>query len=195
MKKSLIDRTLEGLTHTRYPRTVLFLLALLEATISPVIPEGYVAILLLYRKELGYKVLSLISALGSVAGAAIFYLVGATMFAHHGEALLTIFNAKELFAIAESAYKENPFFAQIVAAVTPLPDRVFSLFAGAAGASLIIFLLASFVGRFARVFIIAFLFNRYGDEARDFIKKHSRLATLAFFALVIVYVVHKLGVY
>ena len=87
-------------------------------------------------------------------------------------------------------FEKNAFFAQFFAALTPLPDRVFSFLAGAFVISPIIIFIATFLGRLLRVSIVAFIAHRYGDEARSFIKKHTKLATVGVLTLISLYILY-----
>jgi membrane protein YqaA with SNARE-associated domain len=96
-----------------------------------------------------------------------------------------------VFEKAQVLFADNVFIAQFLATLTPLPDRVFSFVAGAFGASLITVLTATTLGRLLRVSVIAYLAYEWGDEARDFIKKHTRLAVLLLAGLAALYVLYK----
>jgi membrane protein YqaA with SNARE-associated domain len=162
----------------------LFLFAFFEASVSPILPELYIAVLATYKK-FSWKVLTLVSAFGSAVGASIVYLVGKLFFDQFGEKLLAFFHGEGIFERAKELYQINAFYAQFFASLTPLPDRVFSLFAGAFAVNFFIFFLATFLGRAVRAGITAYFFTKYGEAGKQYVKKHTK-NTIIFLALVII---------
>lgn len=185
------DHVLNKLAKSKRVPLITFVVAFLEQSISPVLPEAYVALVLSYRKDISWRLLSFISAFGSMWGAFATYILGYFLYATYGERLVEFLGWGEVFEKARVLFADNVLVAQFLAAFTPLPDRVFSFVAGAFGASLIIVLVATFIGRLVRISIVAYLAYEWGDEAREFIKKHTKLALLALSLLVSLYVLYK----
>jgi membrane protein YqaA with SNARE-associated domain len=185
------DQILNKLSRSKRVPLVTFILAFLEQSISPVLPEAYVALVLSYRKDLSWRFLSLVSACGSTLGAFVTYILGYFLYASYGEKIVIALGWGQVFEKAQVLFADNVFIAQFLATLTPLPDRVFSFVAGAFGASLITVLTATTLGRLLRVSVIAYLAYEWGDEARDFIKKHTRLAVLLLAGLAALYVLYK----
>ncbi len=65
--------------------------------------------------------------------------------------------------------------------------------AGAFGLSLFLVLLASFLGRLTRALIVGYLAYEWGDEARNFIKKHTKAATIAITIFVVFYILYTIS--
>ena len=63
-----IDRWVKYVATRTWIRTGIFVVAFLETTISPLLPELVVAAVLSYRKDISWKLLSIISAAGSAFG-------------------------------------------------------------------------------------------------------------------------------
>lgn len=185
-----IDATINKLSKTKYIRSVTFVVAFLEATISPILPEAFLLVVLAYRKDISWKVLSLISALGSSVGAFAMYILGATLYKSYGESLLSFFHGEAVAERAQTLFAQNAFYAQFFAALTPLPDRVFSFLAGAFLISVPIIFLATFLGRLIRVAPIAYLSYEYGDEARVYIKRHTKKAAIVVGVLASIYILY-----
>lgn len=171
---------------------ITFVLAFLEQSISPILPEAYIVLILSYRKDISWKFLSFVSACGSTLGALITYGLGYFLYASYGATLIEKLGWKEVFEQAKTLFDNSIFVTQFLASLTPLPDRVFSFVAGAFGATLLYVLLGSFFGRLLRVGIIAYLAYEWGDEAREFIKKHTKIATLLLIIAIIAYGVYKM---
>lgn len=185
------DQVLNKLSRSKRVPQVTFILAFLEQSVSPILPEAYVALVLSYRKDISWRFLSLVSACGSTFGAFVTYTLGYFLYASYGEKIVTALGWKSVFEKAQTLFADNVFVAQFLATLTPLPDRVFSFVAGAFSASLITVLIATILGRLLRISLVAYLAYEWGDEARDFIKKHTRLAALLLAGLTALYVLYK----
>lgn len=183
------DSFLQQLTKVKHVSIVTFFVAFLEATISPILPEAFLLILLAYRKDLSWKFLAFISSLGSSVGALAMYFFGAVIYNSYGEKILQVLHGQEIAKEAQVLFIKNAFIAQFFAALTPLPDRVFSFLAGAFSVSLVIVFIATFVGRLCRVVPVAYLSYTYGEEARNYIKKNSKRVSRGIILLVVLFVV------
>jgi membrane protein YqaA with SNARE-associated domain len=137
------DRFLERISKTKYLHTVTFLVAFLEATISPLLPEAFLLLVLAYRKDVSWILLSITSAIGSSFGALTMYLLGKELYAGYGNKILTLLHGEAMASRASELFHNNAFIAQFLAALTPLPDRVFSFLAGVFLVSPFIVLLAT----------------------------------------------------
>lgn len=181
-----IDRYIKYVATRKWIRTGIYIVALLEATISPILPELVIAATLSYRKDISWRVLSFISALGSATGAAILYIAGKYLYRAH-EAFFEHVLGGTLGSYTENLLGHNTFVSMFLAAFTPLPDRIFAFLSGVFSLSFPVIVLAFFLGRLIRVGIIAYFSYHFGDEARLFILKHTRQVTYVLVALIIVY--------
>jgi membrane protein YqaA with SNARE-associated domain len=182
-----IDRWIAYIASRTWIRSGVFLVALLEATISPVLPELVVAAVLSYRKDISWKLLAFISALGSTAGAAILYVTGRYLYRAH-EAFFDKFLGGTFGAYTERLLDHNAFLSMFLAAFTPLPDRIFAFLGGLLSLSFPVVVVAFFLGRIIRVGIVAYFSYRFGDEARQYILKHTKLVTAALILLIALYI-------
>ncbi len=185
-----IDSTINTLSKTKHLKFVTFCVAFLEATISPILPEAFLIAVLAYRKDISWKILSFVSALGSSIGALGMYLLGALLYKSYGQSLLSFIRGEGFTEKAKVLFAENAFYAQFFAALTPLPDRVFSFLAGAFLISPIIIFVATFVARLIRVVPCAYFSYEYGDEARVYIKRHTKKVSFIVGLLVVLYIVY-----
>jgi membrane protein YqaA with SNARE-associated domain len=185
------DHYIAKLAQSKRVKVITFFLAFFEQSFSPILVEAYILIILSYRKDISWKLISFISALGSTLGAFVTYCIGFILFQKFGEHVIDMFEISSFVDRARVLYSDNVFIAQFMTAFTPLPDRIFSFIAGMFGASLLLVLSATFCGRFLRAAIVAYLAYEWGDEAREFIKKHTRLAMVVAIFLVALYVLYK----
>lgn len=182
-----VDKWIAYIATRTWIRTGVYVAALLEATISPLLPELVVAAVLSYRKDISWKVLSFISALGSVTGAAILYIAGRYLY-HTHQLFFNSLLGGSFGSYVETIFSHNVFVSMFLAAFTPLPDRVFAFLGGVLSLPFMAVLLAFFVGRYIRVAIVAYFSYHYGDEARHYILKHTKQATIVLLLLISVYI-------
>lgn len=185
------DEWIQKLSKMKHFKLVLFVTAVLEATISPVLPEALILVVLAYRKDMSWKLVSAVSALGSACGSVLMYILGVFFYESYGTQILKFIHGEAVAEKARLLFEQNAFLAQFTASLTPLPDRVFSLLAGAFLVSLPIVFIATFLGRLLRAGVVAYLSYEYGDEARFYIKKHTKQTLIALVVVIILYVVYK----
>jgi membrane protein YqaA with SNARE-associated domain len=182
-----LDRWIAYVATRKWIRSGLFIVALLEATISPLLPELVVAAILSYRKDISWKLLSVISALGSASGVALLYVAGKYLYKAH-EVLFDRVLGGTLGTYTQNLLSHNTFVSMFSAAFTPLPDRIFAFLSGVFSLSFPVVILAFFLGRLIRVGIVAFFSYHFGEEARAYILKHTRLVSLGLIALIVLYI-------
>lgn len=186
-----IDRMIKYVATRTWIKTGVFVIAFLETTISPVLPELVVAAVLSYRKDISWKLLSTISALGSAAGATTLYLFGRYLYKAHEAWFQNIFDSSILASYTENLLSQNVFVSIFLAAFTPLPDRIFAFLSGVFLLSFPVVVVAFFLARLVRVGIVAYFSYEFGDEARTYILKHTRRVTVALLILVALYILAK----
>lgn len=185
------DKLIEKLSKTRHIIPVTFVVAFLEATISPILPEAFLAVVLAYRKDISWKVLSLVSSLGSATGAMLMYFAGMKLYNSYGQQVLSFLHGEGVAEKAQELFDSNAFMAQFTASLTPLPDRVFSFLAGAFLIPVLTIFIATFLGRLVRVAPVAYLSFEYGDEARVYIKRHTKKVSIGLLILIVCYVLYS----
>lgn len=182
-----IDRWVAYVATRAWIKRGLFVVAAFETTVSPLLPELVVAAVLTYRKDISWKMLSLISALGSATGASVLYFTGKYLYRAHEAAFDRVLGTT-VGAYSEKLFEHNTFVSIFLAAFTPLPDRIMAFLSGVFALSFIVTFVAFFLGRLLRVSIVAYFSYKYGKEARRYVLKHTKNVTIAVVALVLAYV-------
>lgn len=182
-----IDRWIAYVVNHAWVKSGIFIVAFLEATISPLLPELVVGAVLAYRKDLSWVRLSLISAAGSALGASLFYYFGKYLYALNQATFDRFLDGSTIAAYTDRLINQNSFVTMFVASFTPLPDRVFALLSGLLAINFFVVVTAFFLGRLLRVGIVAYFSYHFGDEAREYILKHTKKATIAILLLVALY--------
>lgn len=158
-------------------------LSFTESSFFPIPPDPLLIAMVTAKPKKWFR-LATITTLGSVAGGILGYAIG----------LLAIVAVMPVIISAgyEDAYKsavdwfgKYGALAVIVAGVTPIPYKIFTIAGGAAGMFLPLFIIGSFIGRGGRFYLVAFLMYHLGRRYKDKIEKYIDLLGLAFVALLI----------
>lgn len=150
----------------------LFFIAFAESSFFPIPPDVLLLALCFGAREKWLKyaaVCTLGSVLGGIAGWGIGYGLRDTV----AIPLLNIFDASGHTQVKiQTWYDAHGFWGILIAAVTPIPYKVFTVFSGMANYSLPLLIGASIVGRGFRFFFVAALIRVFGQTVRPFIEKH-----------------------
>lgn len=77
---------------------------------------------------------------------------------------------KEKFEAVEKLYNKYGVTAVLLAAFTPIPYKVFTIASGILNMNFLKFMLASFVGRGARFFIVSIVLMLFGEAIKQYIE-------------------------
>lgn len=169
-----------GWSATRYAVPALFVLAFAESSFFPIPPDVLLIAMCIGCVPKSYKYATWCS-IGSVLGGVAGYAIGAFLWNIEGvqDVLFKIpgINQANVDKVSD-LYKAYDFWIVFAAAFTPIPYKVITILAGVAGLNFPMFVLASFVGRSARFFLVAWLFRKFGPGIKDFIERRFALVTL-----------------
>ncbi len=171
---------------TPYGTPALFGLSFAESSFFP-IPPDVLQIALSVSKPRRSFYYALISGLGSVAGAMLGWYIGYALWAGLESFFYNYvpgFTPKN-YELVRLKYESNAMLAIFGAAFTPIPFKVFTISAGVCHVSVVTLLVASFLGRFARFFLVAACIFWFGPSVKELIDKYFGLVTLAFFVLLV----------
>lgn len=135
-----------------------------ESSFFPIPPDVMLAPMVLARRERAWRY-ALITTLTSVAGGILGYLIGMLAF-EMVEPILHDMGYWERFQTAVDWFEEYGFWVIFLAGFSPIPYKVFTISAGTIGMAFLPFVLASFIGRGARFFMVAGLIW-WGGESMD----------------------------
>lgn len=165
----------------------LALMAFIESSVFPIPPD---VLLIAMSLSLPQKALifALICTVFSTLGGALGYALGK----YGGKPLFyRIFkNKSHYLEKAEALYSKYGVWAVLGAAFTPLPYKVFTIASGIFTLNFFGFMVASFLGRGARFFIVGTALMLFGDM----VKSYLELVIIGLTLIVIVFfvVVHKI---
>jgi membrane protein YqaA with SNARE-associated domain len=183
--RSLYDWVI-GWAQTPYGVIALFLLAFAEASFFPIPPDVLLIALCVGHRERAFW-FALVCTAGSVLGGIFGYLIGWGIWHSVDQLFFTYVPgfSEEVFNKVGGYYDTYNFWIVFVAAFTPIPYKVITIAAGVFGINFVMFLIASTVGRAARMFLVAGLLYLYGEPIRNFIDKYFNILTVLLIAGII----------
>lgn len=148
----------------------LFLLSVAESSFFPIPPDVILLPMCLAQPNRVWR-LAGITTIGSVLGGVIGYAIGAYAFGFI-EPVLADSGYMNSYLHAVRWFEEWGFWAIFVAGFSPIPYKVFTIAGGAMGMALLPFVVASFIGRGARFYLLALLIRVFGHTADSLVRKH-----------------------
>ncbi len=169
---------------TPYAVPALITLAFAESSFFP-IPVDVLLIamaLSLPRNSFRYAAYTAIfSVLGGVAG----YIIGYYFMQYIGNTIIDFYGYANQYESLAKTFQEHNFIAILVAALTPIPYKVFTITAGATNANFVEFMTASILGRSLRFFAVSALIYYFGERIRDFIDRYFNILSITFAILLV----------
>lgn len=169
---------------TPYAIPALCILSFTESAFFP-IPPDVLLIALCFSVPTKWFKLALYCTISSVLGGLFGYLIGWGFWEVLGEPIVNFYNGQEVIAKVKTWYDLYGFWGVLIAAITPIPYKVFTIASGSMHFSLTPFILASILGRGLRFFAVAWLIRKYGVKVKPFLEKHFESATIVFTVLLV----------
>src|SRR6187455_1759448 len=141
-----------------------------ESSFFPVPPDVMLIPMALARPERAY-VMAIWCTITSVAGGILGYAIGASLYDSVGLWLIQLYGYGDKVEAFREAYAQWGGWIILLKGLTPIPYKIVTIASGFAGYNVFLFVLLSIVARGMRFFLLAFLLNRYGAQARLIIEK------------------------
>lgn len=174
--------------HSKHALFWLAVVAYTDAVISPLVPEAFLAALMLARPDKWKQYLAT-SIIATTLGAATGYFIGLFLFRTFGEPLLQLYHLGPAFESAQHLIRGHVFFALMLASFTPIPDKVFIYASGFLGVHFVPYIAGYMLGRGARMAIVAYVVGRYGKGVIDVINRYFLFVALAVVTLFAYYAI------
>lgn len=157
----------------------LFFIAFAESSFFP-IPPDILLIALCFGARQKWLKYALICTIGSVLGGVAGWAIGAGLRETVALPMLELFDSTgHTRDKIEDWYTQYGFLGILIAAITPIPYKVFTIFSGIMDYSLPLLVGASIIGRGFRFMIVASLIRIFGLRVKPFIEKHLELCFIA----------------
>lgn len=159
-------------------------LAFAESSFFPIPPDVLLISLAIGapKKSLRFATLcTLCSVLGGIFG----YLIGFAAFETIGKPIVEAYHGQEVMARISQLYTEYGFWGIMIAAITPIPYKIFTIASGVFEFHFVQFIWASVVGRSIRFFALAAIIAIFGPQIRSFIDKYFNLLAVIFTVLLV----------
>lgn len=170
--------------HTPYGTPALIANSFAESSFFPVPPDVLqIALSISHRKKSFFY--AMISSVSSVLGGALGYIIGLVLMEAIGWPIIHFYKGEKIFSDLIVIFNENSFWAILIAALTPIPYKVFTIAAGASESDFTVFMIASVLGRSTRFFSLAVLIYIFGEKIKTFIDKYFNILTVVFGVLII----------
>lgn len=169
---------------TPYGTPALFVISFAESSFFP-IPPDILQIALSAGKPRRSYWYATVSIIASVLGAVLGYYIGLAFWAATKEFFFTYVFSEGSFEYVEQLYHRYDFWAVFIAAMTPIPYKIFTIAAGVCHISLPMLIIASVIGRGARFYLVATLMFFFGERIRTWIEKYFDILAIVFTVLLI----------
>lgn len=188
-RRNIVRRAYDWTIHwseTPYAQWALFFLTFAEASFFPIPPDVLLMAMAMAAPRRALR-FSLICTAGSVVGGCLGYYIGVAGYETIGKPVIEFYGAQAAFDKLVTNFGERGFLYVFVAALTPIPYKVFTIAAGVCHqrVGLDVLIAASIAGRGLRFFAIGIGFRLFGARIKNFIDKYFNLLTIAFVVLLV----------
>ncbi len=166
---------------TAYALPMLVLLAFAESSFFPVPPDVLLMALCFSTPKKWLK-LGLWCTFASVVGGLLGYYIGWGLYEGVGQRIVDFYHGQPVVDQVQVWYAQYGFWGILVAAITPIPYKVFTIASGMMHFDLPQFILASVLGRGFRFFLVAGLIRLFGQRIKPFLEKYFEWLMLALLA-------------
>ena len=157
-----------NLSRNKHAPRYLSLVSFLESSIFPIPPDVMLAPMCITRPNKALFFASLTTA-ASVLGGILGYLIGRFAFDAF-EPTLVASSYYDDYKLTLTWFDNWGFWAILIAGFSPIPYKIFTISAGVVSMAFIPFLIASFVGRGVRFYLVALLMSWGGETLEKKIK-------------------------
>jgi membrane protein YqaA with SNARE-associated domain len=159
-----------------------------SSLLVPIITDPFMVVYILANRNRWMKAV-IVTVVTSVAGGVAAYGM-AFFFSSWVLGFLSPYSLEQFTDIA-ARFKEETFVLTILGAITPIPYTLVGLAAGFVKGNLLVFIVASVLGRIIRYTIVGYLTYALGVQALEHIKRNLLWASVVTLTLVVVYLLVK----
>ena len=171
---------------SNHPMATWFLgiIAFIESSFFP-IPPDIILIPMIIAKKTKAWAYALICTLSSVLGGIVGYCIGYFFYNTIGILIIKYYVLDNKFVSFENYYNEYGFWIVFGAGFTPFPFKLITIASGLFSLNILLFIVAAFIARGLRFFLLALLLKLFGDFIKNLIYKYFNIiVTLVFIILI-----------
>ena len=183
MLRRLYDWTLAMAEHP-WALWIMAFVSFIESSVFPITPLVMVVPMVLARPDRAWLIAG-VCTVASVAGGVLGWWIGHALFEEVGRPVLEFYGKAGKFDEITARFNDYGVEAVLIAAITPFPYKVVTIFSGVAGLNLWTLIGASIIGRGLQFFSVATVVWYFGERARALIEKHMTLVAILFAILLI----------
>ncbi len=165
-------------SETKYALPALFIVSFAESSFFP-IPPDILLMAMCFAAPKRWLTFAFWCTIASVLGGIFGFYIGWGLWAGVGEPIVDFYNGQDVMEKVRVLYDTYGFWGILIAAITPIPYKVFTIASGVFEFSLPALIGASLIGRGFRFFLVAGLIRGFGPRIKPFLEKHFELAMLA----------------
>jgi membrane protein YqaA with SNARE-associated domain len=145
-----------------------------ESSVFPIPPDVMlIPMALAHPRRAWYY--ATVCTLTSVAGGLVGYAIGALLYESVGQWLINLYGYADKVESFRAAYAQYGAWIILLKGLTPIPYKIVTITSGFADYNVFLFTFFSIIARSMRFYLVAFLLNRYGMQAREIIEKRLGL--------------------
>jgi membrane protein YqaA with SNARE-associated domain len=163
-----------SLAESRHAPWALVVIAFAESSFFPIPPDVILVPMSLARPRRAWFYAALCT-LGSVAGAALGYAIGALLFDTVGQWLISLYGYAPKMDTIRQFYADWGAAFILVKGLTPIPFKLVTIVSGVLGYNFALFILLALITRGARFFVLAALLNNFGEPIKALLEKNFGL--------------------
>jgi len=159
-----------------------------SALVVPIITDPFMVVYILANRTKAFWAVIITTATSVAGGVASYFM--AFFFS---DLVLSYFSPTTLeyfVTLAEEAQAET-FAITLLGAITPIPYTLVGLAVGFVKGNIILFIIASVVGRGLRYAVVGYLTYRFGTHAMEHIRRHLKWITVITLVVVSGYLAYK----
>lgn len=170
--------------YSPYAVPALFLLAFAESSFFPIPPDVLLIALAISIPRKAFY-FAAVCSIGSVLGGMLGYLIGYEFMEAVGNRIVAFYGFMDKWHAVGQLYNKYAAWAVGIAGFTPIPYKVFTIAGGAFKIDFPVFVLASFISRSARFFLVGTLIYYFGPPIKSFIEKYFNILAIVFVVLLV----------
>jgi membrane protein YqaA with SNARE-associated domain len=166
---SLYDKVMQW---SRHPQAEKYLagISFIESSFFPIPTSLMLAPMVMARRNRAWWLASL-STITSVLGGVFGYVIGYFLFEQLGKPILELYHLQDKFVQMKDWFDQYGVWLVLLAGLTPIPYKLFTITSGAMGMAIVPFVIASLVGRASQFFLVAGLLWWGGEKIEPVLEK------------------------